>query len=120
MKRSKSNAKFGYKKRITTKIQRELAIILRCKFDDPLFMNVTIIRVEVSADSSHAKVFFVTTDAQIETTIAALNEEAPALQHSLAQNLNLRKTPKLRFIYDESIERGRRLTALIEETKNEK
>jgi len=78
---------------------------------------VTLTDVEVTADYAHAKVFFTTlgTREQIEAASAGLNHAAGFLRHELGQRIKLRSIPQLHFIYDESVERGVRLSQLIDE-----
>jgi ribosome-binding factor A len=72
---------------------------------------------EVSADYAHAKVFFTAlgTVDQIAAAAAGLNHAAGFLRHELGQRIKLRGIPQLHFIYDESVERGMRLSQLIDE-----
>ncbi len=102
------------KKRIAESIQHELAIILLRHPEQPLFVQITITAVEVSADLSVAKVFFSTfNDSKIEKTLEILQQSAGFLRKTLAHNLNLRVTPRLNFYYDDSIKYGQRISQLI-------
>jgi ribosome-binding factor A len=102
--------------RVADLVMRELAIIIQRTKDDPLFAGVTITHVRLVPDFSHAKVFVTVFDQQkIKDTLAALNKAAGFLQHILSQKVNLRTTPKLYFVYDESIIRGQKLSDLIDE-----
>lgn len=96
-------------------IQRELAqIILEYKADEKLIRAATITHVSLAPDMSSAKVFVTVLDeAKIKETLKLLKDSAPFLQKMLARRAKLRSTPKLRFVFDESIVRGRKLTALI-------
>lgn len=78
---------------------------------------VTITDVEVSRDLSHAKVYVSSlTDATThEQTIAALQHAAGFLRARLGHVLRVRQVPELHFVYDESVERGVRLSHLIDE-----
>jgi ribosome-binding factor A len=105
-------------RRIAEQIQRELADLIRLELKDPRVPPlVTITDVEVSADQSHAKVFFTLMgDAQkIADTTEGLRRAAGFLRTQLAQRMNLRTVPQLDFKYDASIERGAKLTRLIDE-----
>ena len=103
--------------RIAEQIQRELAGLIRLELKDPRVGMVTLTDVEVTADYAHAKVFFTTlgTNDQIEAAGAGLNHAAGFLRHELGQRIKLRSIPQLHFIYDESVERGVRLSQLIDE-----
>lgn len=103
--------------RIAEQIQREIAELIRLELKDPRVGMVTLTDVEVSADYAHAKVFFTTlgTGDQIALATAGLNHAAGFLRHELGQRIKLRGIPQLHFIYDESVERGVRLSRLIDE-----
>lgn len=103
--------------RIAEQIQREIAELIRLELKDPRVGMVTLTDVEVSADYAHAKVFFTTlgTGDQIAAATAGLNHAAGFLRHELGQRIKLRGIPQLHFIYDESVERGVRLSRLIDE-----
>lgn len=97
-------------------IQRDLARILLLHPEQPLFAKITIISVMVAPDLSIAKVYFsVFDEAQVKEANEVLKKSGGFLRHELARSLNLRITPQLRFVYDESIRRGQHLSALIEE-----
>jgi ribosome-binding factor A len=106
-------------RRIAEQIQRELAELIRLELKDPRIASlVTITGVEVSADQSHAKVFFtllVDDEKKIEETRKGLTSAAGFLRTQLAQRMKLRVIPQLDFKYDASVERGVRLSHLIDE-----
>jgi ribosome-binding factor A len=103
--------------RVAEQIQRELADLIRLEVKDPRVGMVTLVGVDVSPDYAHAKVFFTTLGepAQIEAAGAGLNRAAGFLRSELGHRLHLRGIPQLHFIYDESVERGARLSRLIDE-----
>ena len=76
---------------------------------------MTVTAVELSRDLSHAKVFFLPFDGKRAATevAAALGSAAGFLRVHLKKHLRIRSAPELHFIPDESIERGARLSALI-------
>lgn len=101
--------------RISDLVKQELAALIRTELRDPRLGMVSVIDVRVSRDLSHADVFITVMGADVKDSVAALNKAAGYLRSLLAKTVNLRSTPKLRFIYDETIERGRHLSALIDE-----
>ena len=104
------------KKRIEESIQRELGKILLCYPRHQIFSKITITFVEMSADLAVAKVFFSLFDGiDLQEAMEILNRETGFFRKSLAQKLNLRMTPKINFIYDESLHRSRRVVNLIDE-----
>src|SRR4051812_45304956 len=102
--------------RIAEQIQRDLAELLRLEVKDPRIGMVTLTDVEVTADYAHAKVYFTTLgDAdQIAVSTEGLNRAAGFLRHELGHRIKLRSIPQLHFIHDESVERGARLSQLID------
>lgn len=109
---------FPRTRRIAEQIQRELADIVRTELKDPrVGALVTITDVEVSADQSHAKVFFTLLgdSSQVEETTRGLARAAGFLRTQLAHRMQLRTIPQLAFKYDASIERGVKLSRLIDE-----
>jgi len=103
--------------RIADQIQRELAELVRLEVRDPRVRLVTLTGVELSRDQSHARVFFTVLGPETEANAAleGLQHAAGFLRTSLAHRLSTRSVPELLFVYDESVERGARLTRLIDE-----
>ena len=105
--------------RIAEMMQRILAQIIQQEMKNRDFPNfITISAVTVARDLSHAKVYFtVFNDDPIETALK-LNNAAGYLRSILAKSMTLRTVPQLHFIYDESIEYGKRLSRLIDDVNN--
>ncbi len=108
---------FARTERIADQIQRELADLVRQEVKDPRVGFVTFTGVEVSRDYSHAKVFFTTLGGGEEhaRTGEGLGHAAGFLRSQLAHRLRTRTIPELHFVFDESVERGIRVSKLIEE-----
>lgn len=102
--------------RVADQIQRELAQLLRDEVKDPRVGRITITAVEVSADLSHAKVFFTHLAGREHAAEAvhALQHTAGFLRTELSHRLGLYSVPQLHFAYDDSIESGLRLSQLID------
>ena len=102
-------------------IQRELSDLLHRDVRDPRVGMVTITAVDVSPDLSHAKVYFTTLSKEhIDEAREGLQRAAGFLRSQLARRVKLYTTPELRFAYDESVERGDRLSRLIDSTREKK
>lgn len=103
-------------RRIAEQIQRELSDIVRLELKDPRVGMITITEVEVSQDLAAAKVFFTLLGepAKIEETTGALQHAAGFLRSQLAHRIKVRTIPQLQFKYDVSVERGMRLSRLID------
>lgn len=108
---------FPRARRVGELLQRELAQLIQEELNDPRVGLVTVSHVEVSPDLRQAKVYvtILAEEKNIQEQLKILNKAAGFLQHGLSQRVKLRSIPRLRFVYDDSIERGRHLSALIEE-----
>lgn len=84
---------------------------------DPRIGFVTITGVETSADLRHARVFVsvLGSEAKREKTLAGLTAAHGVLQGRLARELRMKRTPQLAFEYDPTVERGIRMSRLIDE-----
>ena len=84
---------------------------------DPRIDFVTVTGVEMSADLRHARVFVAVLGAERKRrqSLASLQAAHSVLQARLAHELRLKRTPQLVFEYDPSVERGVRMTKLIDE-----
>ena len=91
--------------RLGEQIRQEIAIILQRDFKDPRLGFVTVTRVILSVDASHAKVFFscLGNDADRQMSQHALDHAAPFVHSLLKKRMRLRITPALVFHYDASI-----------------
>src|SRR5208337_4738942 len=102
--------------RVDDQIQRELAELIRLEVKDPRVGMVTLTGVEVTADYTHAKVFFTLlgTTAQQEAALRGLSHAAGFLRGQIGRRIKLHTIPELHFVFDESVERGDRLSQLID------
>jgi ribosome-binding factor A len=84
---------------------------------DPRIGFVTVTDVKTSRDLRHARVFVsvLGSETKREKTLAGLEAAHGVLQARIAQELRLKRTPQLAFEYDPSVERGVRMTHLIDE-----
>ncbi len=105
----------GRPRKVADLIQRELSELLRREVRDPRVGMVTLTSVDVSPDLSHAKVFFTILEKEkLAVTTKALQRAAGFLRSQLAHRMKMYTTPELRFAYDESVERGDRISRLID------
>jgi ribosome-binding factor A len=109
-------------RRIADQIQRELSQLLRMEVKDPRIGMVTITGVEVSADLAYARVYYTTLEegeARVHTH-EGLRRAAGFLRSALGQRIKTHVAPELHFEFDESVERGARLSQLIDEAVSAK
>lgn len=102
------------KQRVADLIQTALAEILQREAQRLQCGMVTITDVNVTKDLTFAKIFVsVLDDSRVKESLMALNEASKFLRYELAHAVKLRMTPELKFIYDDSIVRGNRISSLI-------
>lgn len=99
--------------RVRKTLMKEIADILQK--DVKTAGMVSVMDVEVSHDNSYAKVFYSVfgTDEQKEKTKEQIEHHTPKIRYEIGKRIRLRLTPELRFIFDDSIERGSKVTDLI-------
>ena len=101
---------------ISEMIQRKLSQLIHQEVSDPRLSTwVTVAGVNVSRDLSHATVFFTVLNDDPTSIAVILNKAASYLRTALARTSTLRTVPQLHFVYDESIDYGRRLSRLIDD-----
>lgn len=107
---------FPRSRRIAEQVQRELSDIIRVELKDPRVGMITITDVEMTPDNAHAKIFFTLLGegSRIDEATAGLQHAAGYLRSQLAQRIKIRIVPQLHFEYDASVERGIRLSQLID------
>jgi len=103
-------------RRVADQIQRELSELLRSQLKDPRVGMITLTGVEVSPDLAHAKIFFTVLGEadSLPQTREGLKHAAGFLRSQLGARLRLRVIPELHFHHDPSVERGVRLSQLID------
>lgn len=109
---------FSRTRRVGEQLRRELADLIRHEIKDPRVGMVTLNAVEVARDLGHAQIYvtLLEDDAQRRSeAVAVLNRAAGFLRRELGRRLSMRVIPHLHFQYDESVERGMRLSNLIAE-----
>ncbi|HKS53747.1 MAG TPA: 30S ribosome-binding factor RbfA [Steroidobacteraceae bacterium] len=104
---------FPRAKRIAQQIQQTLSELIRRDVRDPRLGMVTLTEVRVAPDLGSAKVYFSVLGASPQQAQEILDAAAPMLRGPLGRALGTRHSPELRFVQDELIESGARLSALI-------
>lgn len=107
---------FSRTSRIAEQIRRDLSELIQLEVRDPRASGVTLTDVEVSPDYCHAKVYFTAlgSEAQVAVAASGLRHAAGFLRSQLARRIKLRVVPELHFVHDTSVERGIRLSNLID------
>lgn len=108
-------ADFPRSRRVGEQMRQELADILWREMKDPRVTGVTITAVEVAPDLEHAKIYFSLLTGEAKAVTQALQKAAGFLRTELSRRMRLRSVPQLHFQFDESLERGNRISHLIDE-----
>lgn len=104
--------------RINGEVQKELSMIIRNEIKDPRIHPMTsVMAVEVAPDLKTCKAYISVLGSKEakEATMKGLVSAEGYVRRQLARNLNLRNTPEIRFILDESIEYGVTMSKLIDD-----
>lgn len=104
--------------RINAEVQKELSNIICNEIKDPRIHPMTsVVLAEVSADLKYCKVYIsVLGDEEAQkNTMQGLKSANPYIRKLLASSVNLRNTPELTFVLDQSIAYGVRMTELIDQ-----
>lgn len=106
--------------RLNHAFQEEISMILMTEIKDEDIKFVTITGVDTTSDLSYAKVYYTVLDEKKkETTKEALKGAASFIRTKLAERVDIRHTPELKFIYDTSIAYGEHIDSIIDKI-NEK
>lgn len=104
--------------RINMEVQRELSEIIRNEIKDPRIHPMTsVVSVEVTPDLKFCKAYIsvLGNEEAGKATIEGLRSAEGFVRRELARRVNLRNTPQIRFILDQSIEYGVNMSRLIDE-----
>ncbi len=99
---------------------KEISYILFTEVKDNDVKYVTITDVAITNDLSFAKVYYTLRNPEyLEKTQKALDKASSFIRGKLSERIDIRHTPELKFVFDESIEHGERIEKLLEEIKQE-
>lgn len=107
--------------RLAEEFKKEISDIIQNEIKDPRVGFVSIINVQVSGDLRHAKVFvsILGNDHDIDDTMAALKNATGFVRREVARRVQLRYTPEIVFVYDDSIVYGAKISKLLHEVISE-
>ena len=98
----------------------EISKIIHEEIKDKDIGFVTITEVRITNDLSFAKVYITSLDNNREKVLNALNKASSFIRTMLCGKVKIRKMPEIHFVYDESIEYGKKIEDIIERINNEK
>ena len=105
--------------RIESNMIKEISYILANEVKDKDIKFVTVTECRVTNDLSYAKVYYTVLNMdKKEETAKALKNAAGFIRKELMNRMDIRYTPELEFIFDESIEYGKKIENLIDEIHN--
>ena len=108
--------------RINAEVQRELSRIISREIKDPRINPMTsVVEAVVTPDLKYCKAYIsvMGSDEEKKDTIAGLRSAEGYVRRQLAKRLNLRNTPEIQFVLDQSIEYGVHMSRLIDEVNKE-
>jgi ribosome-binding factor A len=109
-----SNKSYPRARRVAQQIQQALSELIRREVRDPRLGMVTLTEVRMSSDLSYATVYYSVLGGDAKHAQEILDSAAGMLRGPLGRSLGIRHSPELRFVQDELIESGARLSALIQ------
>lgn len=105
--------------RINGEVQRELSEIIRTEIKDPRVSGamISVVSVEVTPDLKYCKAYISVLGSQeaAKDAVTGLKSAVGYIRRELAHRINLRNTPEISFILDQSIEYGVHMSRLIDE-----
>ena len=106
--------------RLNNMFVEEISKILHQEIKDRDINFVTVTEARITNDLSFAKIYITTMDDDREKVLKALNKASSYIRTLLCDKVNIRKMPEIHFVYDESIEYGKKIEDIIERINNEK
>ena len=102
--------------RVSAQLRRELGTLVHQAVREHGLASTSVSDVEVTRDMAHAKVFVTALMPERSAeAVKALKALAPEIRHQLSQAVRMRHTPELHFHYDDSVDKGERIDALLRE-----
>lgn len=105
--------------KVSDLLKKEIALLIQKEVRDPRVGMASVTSVKVSKDLGYASVYVTllgkSSEEEAKEGIEALNKASGFLRSMLAKSVSMRTTPKLKFIYDDTLVKGQELTSLIDE-----
>jgi ribosome-binding factor A len=104
-------------RRVNEAVREVVSVRIAEGLRDPRIGFVTVTSVDTSSDLRQARVYVsvLGTPEERDATMAGLESAHGVLQLAVAQELRLKNTPTLQFVFDESIDRGMRISELLDD-----
>jgi len=105
---------FNRSDRVAAELRREIALLVHAAVREHALPSVSVSDVEVTRDLDMATVFVTAlVGDEGPAAVKALNELAKEFRRALSRSMKLRRVPELRFRYDDSVDKGERIDALL-------
>ncbi|MDD2391851.1 MAG: 30S ribosome-binding factor RbfA [Bacilli bacterium] len=104
--------------RIASNIIKEISYILANEVKNKNLKFITVTDCKLTSDLSFAKIYF-TTMSDIDSALEALEKARNFIRRQLAERIDVRHTPELSFVYDDSIENAKKIEDIIEKIHKE-
>ena len=108
---------YSRSQRVAEQVRRELAELIRLEVKDPRVGFITLTDVEITPDYAHAKVFFTSMRGEegLDEILVGLRRASGFLRRELGKRVRIHTLPELHFQYVPSVERGSRMSQLIDQ-----
>lgn len=104
--------------RVSAQLRREVGQLVHEAVREHGLPSVSVSDVEVTRDMAHAKVFFTALQPdRAREALKALKALAKEMRMELGKRVRMRSVPELHFHYDDSVDRGERIDALLRGTE---
>ena len=104
--------------RLNNAFVEKISEIIHDEMKDNDVKMVTITDARITNDLSFAKIYFTTLDDDRKKVLNALNKASGFIRSKLCEKIDIRKMPEIAFVYDESIEYGKKIEDIIERINN--
>lgn len=102
--------------RINSELVRTISEILLLESNDELMKSITITAADTSSDLSFSKIYFTSLlDMEPCDLEKEMNEASDMIRKFVAEKMDLRQTPKFKFLYDDSISYGEKIESIIKD-----
>lgn len=113
--------KFAKSDKVADLLRHAISNALLTEVEDERLRWIGVVEVRISPDFSHAKVFYSVMEPRLsrEEAAAVLRDKAKEIRRYIAGNLRLRQVPELRFQFDDTQDRARRIEDILEQIGRE-
>jgi ribosome-binding factor A len=110
------------RERVERLLTKKASEVILQELADPRMGFVTVTRAEISPDLREAKVFvsIIGDDVVVRKTFAGLEHAAGFVQHRLGDEVELKNTPRISFVLDDSVKKSVRISELLRQISEEK